>query len=220
MKKFYFTWIFVAAFGVIMALCPSCKKGEQKEEVPETLDEDYLSRFDEVEKSFNLAKFAVGKADLNDDAKAALHQLAELMKLNDEVKIRIEGHSSPEGDPGKNQHLSQQRAQAAVDYLINTEGIDASRLRAIGMGSAHIIDHNNLAANRRVEFIVIYRTSFDDYYDEYEAEAMKYAADFEKMMNENEEEYERMMRESEAEYDRMMRESEAEYDRMMRESYY
>ena len=55
------------------------------------------------------------------------------MQKHPEVKLRIVGHTSSEGDPDFNQKLSQDRAQAAVDFLIS-RGVDAIRLTAEGKG--------------------------------------------------------------------------------------
>ena len=114
----------------------------------------YLDRIEEIEKNFNAAQFELGKAELSDEAKFVLHDLAQLMEKHPELKLQLVGHTSPEGDPVKNQRLSEARAQAAVDFLIS-RGISASRLEAIGKGSSEVIDKENLEVNRRTEFIVI-----------------------------------------------------------------
>ena len=108
-----------------------------------------------LQKNFNAAQFEQGKAELNDDAKLALHDLARVMKQNPNLRLRIEGHTSSEGDEQVNQKLSQDRAQAAVDFLVNKEGIDAARLTAVGKGSSEPIDPDNLEVNRRTEFEII-----------------------------------------------------------------
>ena len=83
-----------------------------------------------------------------------MHDLAKEMQKHPEVKLRIVGHTSSEGDPTFNQKLSEERAQAAVDFLVS-RGVDISRLEAIGKGSSKPIDVSNPEANRRTEFIVI-----------------------------------------------------------------
>ena len=114
----------------------------------------YVDKIEEIEKNFNAATFIAGKADLSDDAKFVLHDLAKEMQKFPAVKLRIVGHTSAEGDPAFNQKLSQARAQAAVDFLVG-RGIDASRLEAVGKGSSEPLDVNNPEANRRTEFIVL-----------------------------------------------------------------
>ena len=80
--------------------------------------------------------------------------LEPVMEKHPELKLQLVGHTSPEGDPVKNQILSEARAQAAVDFLI-ARGIATERLEAIGKGSSELIDNQNLEVNRRTEFIVI-----------------------------------------------------------------
>lgn len=117
-------------------------------------DTVYVQQIEEIEKNFNAAKFIQGKAELSDDAKFVLHDLAKLMEKNADIRLQIVGHTSSEGDPAFNQKLSEKRAQAAVDFLVS-RGVDASRLQAQGKGSSEPIDENNPDANRRTEFIVI-----------------------------------------------------------------
>lgn len=114
----------------------------------------YVDRVEELEKSFNAAQFEQGKADLSDDAKFVLHDLAKVMEKYPEMKLRIVGHTSAEGDPDFNLKLSEARAQAAVDFLVG-RGIAVDRLTAEGNGSSQPVDVNNPEANRRTEFIVI-----------------------------------------------------------------
>lgn len=116
-------------------------------------DTVYVRQIEEIEKNFNAAQFEADKADLNDKAKFALHDLAKVMKKNPEFKVTIVGHTSAEGDADHNQKLSEARAKAAYDFLIS-EGVAADRLSYEGKGSSEPVDRNNPDANRRTEFIV------------------------------------------------------------------
>ena len=124
------------------------------ERVVTVVDTVYIQAVEDLEKNFNAAKFQVGKADLSEEAKFVLHDLAKLMEKNPDLKLRIEGHTSAEGNEAFNKKLSEARAKAAVDFLIG-RGIDADRLQYEGKGSSEPIDKENLEANRRTEFIVI-----------------------------------------------------------------
>lgn len=54
----------------------------------------------------------------------------------EELQVMIEGHASSEGPAARNLDLSQQRAQAVADWLID-QGVDPSKIRgAVGYGSA------------------------------------------------------------------------------------
>lgn len=146
--------------GVIVALClPRDEKVVEKIVEKEVIVRDtvYVKQIADIEANFNAAQFEQGKAELNDDAKLALHDLAKVMKQNEEVKLRIEGHTSAEGDDATNQALSEARAKAAVDFLVNKEGINGSRLEAVGKGSSELKDKNNPTSdvNRRTEFQIL-----------------------------------------------------------------
>ncbi len=80
------------------------------------------------------------------------------MKDHPEIKLSVEGHTDSDGDEALNQSLSEKRAQAVADHLINM-GIDGSRLTSKGWGETKPVSINNTsegkAANRRVEFVKI-----------------------------------------------------------------
>lgn len=160
------TWLWVL-IGAIVAiailailLARSCNKEPQvKETIVEKVVHDtvYLQQIEEIEDNFNAAEFEQGKADLPEAAKFVLHDLAKVMEKNPQVKLRLEGHTSAEGDADFNQKLSEARAQAAVDFLINVEGVDESRLEAVGFGSTQLKNTDDPMApeNRRTEFVVV-----------------------------------------------------------------
>jgi len=157
-------WITIAAVLIIgilaILLVRSCNKQViTQEKVVEVVVHDtvYLEQIEEIENNFNAAEFEQGKAELPEAAKFVLHDLAKVMEKNPQIKLRLEGHTSAEGDVTVNQKLSEQRAQAAVDFLVNNEGVDASRLEAVGKGSSELKNSENPMApeNRRTEFIVV-----------------------------------------------------------------
>lgn len=148
-----------ALLGLIGWLAFGNKKDPQvieKEVVKEVVVHDtvYVEQIEEIEKNFNAAQFEQGKADLNDDAKLALHDLAKVLNRNPELRLSIEGHTSSEGTEAVNQKLSEDRAQAAVDFLVNKEGIAAERLQAKGFGSSKPLNKESLEVNRRTEFVI------------------------------------------------------------------
>lgn len=157
-------WILLGLIvaGVVVALFLS--RGEKVVEVEKIVEKEvivrdtvFVQQVEQIEANFNAAQFEQGKADLNDDAKLALHDLAKVMKQNPDLKLNIVGHTSSEGDAATNQELSEKRAKAAVDFLVNKEGIDASRLNAVGKGSAEPKDPDNPTSdvNRRSEFEIL-----------------------------------------------------------------
>ena len=159
-------WICLAALAIIailiiLLLMRGCNKPEPQivevEKVVVVHDTLYIQEIEEIEKNFNAAEFVQGKADLSDGAKFVLHDLAKVLQKNPELRLRLEGHTSAEGDAAFNQKLSEARAQAAVAFLVEHEGIDAARLEAVGKGSSELKNAEDpmAAENRRTEFIVL-----------------------------------------------------------------
>lgn len=153
-------WIILALLiiGLILLLMKTCGNKEAEPKVVEKVvlvhDTLYVKQFEELEENFNAAQFEQNSAVLKDEAKFVLHDLAKLMEKNPEVKLRIVGHTSEEGDPVHNQKLSEERAKAAVDFLIE-QGISKDRLEYEGKGSSEPLEPGNHEKNRRTEFEVI-----------------------------------------------------------------
>ncbi|MGB0521378.1 MAG: OmpA family protein [Flammeovirgaceae bacterium] len=110
--------------------------------------------------SFEIAnlQFERSKATITQDSKETLNKLVEFMKVNTQVKIRINGHTDNVGSNYLNRLLSYNRANAVVAYLVKN-GISQHRLTAKGFGSTVPIADNKTtegrAKNRRVEFEVM-----------------------------------------------------------------
>ena len=102
-------------------------------------------------------KFTSGKATLDKASHPLLTKLANIAVLCSQSKISIEGHTDNLGSEAANLKLSQQRAQAVVNWLFQ-QGIAEQQLSAIGHGSQTPIADNDTeegrAMNRRIEFMV------------------------------------------------------------------
>lgn len=154
-------WVLIGAAAIIailaLLLMRSCNKEPQVvEKVVTVVDTVYVQQIEEIEKNFNAAEFEKGKIDLSDASKFVLHDLATLMGKQQQIKLKIVGHTSAEGDAKYNQKLSEGRAKAAVDFLIS-QGISEDRLQWEGKGSSELKDAANPESNvnRRTEFIVL-----------------------------------------------------------------
>ncbi len=154
--------LLIIAILIILLLMKGCQKPAEPqivevEKVVVVHDTLYIQQIAEIEKNFNAAEFQQGKADLSESAKFVLHDLAKVLEKNPELRLRLEGHTSAEGDAAFNQNLSEARAQAAIAFLVEHEGIDASRLEAVGKGSSELKNTADPMApeNRRTEFIVL-----------------------------------------------------------------
>ena len=102
-------------------------------------------------------QFVTGKADLTATSRTTLDRVAAILTASATVKAEVRGHTDSHGDAQKNLDLSQQRAQAVVDYQTQ-KGIAAGRLTAKGLGETVPVADNNTASgraqNRRVEFAI------------------------------------------------------------------
>ncbi len=102
--------------------------------------------------------FDTDKYDLNPESETELNRLFVFLTNNAAVSIEISGHTDNIGSSDHNQKLSENRAKAVYDYLIN-EGIDESRLKYAGYGDTYPIASNDSkkgrAKNRRTEFKII-----------------------------------------------------------------
>jgi len=76
---------------------------------------------------------------------------------NPDLKIFIVGHSDNKGSLDYNTDLSQRRANAVVNELVNSHGINSSRVTAKGLGFLAPVASNKTeegrAKNRRVELV-------------------------------------------------------------------
>jgi outer membrane protein OmpA-like peptidoglycan-associated protein len=105
----------------------------------------------------NEVRFQPGQATLLGGELPSVTRIAELLKEQPTLTVRVEGHTDRSGNDELNKTLSQQRAEAVKQALI-ARGVDAVRLTAEGIGSARPLADNATAAgrsqNRRVEVYV------------------------------------------------------------------
>jgi outer membrane protein OmpA-like peptidoglycan-associated protein len=99
-------------------------------------------------------QFDLASARLTPDSATVLDRLVKTLNDNPDLKIAIAGHTDSSGDPGFNKTLSKARANSVLAYLTKA-GIDASRLKAEGLGDSKPRADNATSAgrkqNRRIE---------------------------------------------------------------------
>ncbi len=102
--------------------------------------------------------FDVDKADLKDNARTNIQNLATSMKNNPDTDIMIIGHTDATGSDTYNLGLSQRRAESVRSYAL-ANGITSSRLTTTGKGESEPIADNTTdsgkAQNRRVEIVIV-----------------------------------------------------------------
>jgi OOP family OmpA-OmpF porin len=102
--------------------------------------------------------FAQGKAVVRPASKPTLMRAVKVLQDYPSISFEISGHTSSEGDKAFNDKLSQDRADAVKQWLVD-QGVDPKRLRTRGAGSDEPIADNKTYAgrekNRRIEFKVV-----------------------------------------------------------------
>ncbi|GIV54839.1 MAG: hypothetical protein KatS3mg039_1357 [Candidatus Kapaibacterium sp.] len=102
--------------------------------------------------------FETASAQLPEDV-PELEVLAQFMKNNPRVAIRVEGHTDNRGARWFNVRLSQARAESVKEYLVKKKGISPARIQTVGYGDSRPIADNatefGRALNRRTEVVII-----------------------------------------------------------------
>jgi outer membrane protein OmpA-like peptidoglycan-associated protein len=97
--------------------------------------------------------FDVGSSQLTAAASSRLGNVLSLAQTDASRHLLIEGFTDSDGDASLNQQLSEARAQAVAQWLIE-QGIDSARISAVGHGAESPVAPNdtaeNKALNRRV----------------------------------------------------------------------
>ncbi len=101
--------------------------------------------------------FATGSATIQPESTPTLKEIGRTLERYGDLRLRIEGHTDNTGSDATNQRLSQERAEAVRQYLLDTYGVAPDRLEAQGVGSAQPVADNGTKEgrqqNRRVELV-------------------------------------------------------------------
>ena len=114
----------------------------------------------ELDKSIKIENiyYDLAKWNIRQDAAEELDKLLVTLSDNPGIIVELGSHTDSRGKDKYNLDLSQKRAEAAVEYLVEN-GMDAKRLKAVGYGEGSPIVENdtdeNRAINRRVEFKIL-----------------------------------------------------------------
>ena len=87
--------------------------------------------------AFEDIHFDFDKSTLKPEAQAILKRSIQILKDNPKTKVRIAGYTSASGTDAYNQKLSERRANAVHEYLVNEGVIARDRLSTIGYGEAN-----------------------------------------------------------------------------------
>lgn len=101
--------------------------------------------------------FDTGSDRIRPESTPTLNDIGDMLKQHTDLRILIEGHTDNVGSDESNQVLSEKRAAAVRDFLINTYNIDGNRLESAGYGASKPAASNDTAEgrqqNRRVELV-------------------------------------------------------------------
>ncbi len=122
--------------------CPTTPAGR---EVDEKGCKYVLMKTVEIELKVN---FATNSSEVTDAFVSEVKDLADFMKKYADVDAKIEGHTDSRGAANYNKPLSQRRADAVKEMLVNRFGVDAGRVTTMGYGEEKPMADNDTAAGR------------------------------------------------------------------------
>ncbi|MEM9711998.1 MAG: OmpA family protein [Actinomycetota bacterium] len=112
---------------------------------------------DQLNELFSLEPilFDTGQATIRDESASTLDRAAEILVEVEGAAVSIAGHTDSQGDAEANLVLSEDRAEAVLQALVE-RGVDPGSVIAEGFGESRPIDDNTTdegrQANRRIEF--------------------------------------------------------------------
>lgn len=105
----------------------------------------------------NSILFATNSAKIESDSQGVIKEVADVLKQNNNIRIKVIGHTDSDGTPKQNMVLSQKRAESVKKELMDKYGIGENRIVTVGKGDTEPSSENSgpdeKAKNRRVEFV-------------------------------------------------------------------
>lgn len=102
--------------------------------------------------------FAVNSFDVRPGLQADMAELARSLQQYPQSVVQIVGHTDSDGDAAFNQQLSERRANAVADVLLN-QGVPFGRVQTFGRGESQPVATNltpeGKQQNRRVEIVIL-----------------------------------------------------------------
>ncbi|MFT4825319.1 MAG: OOP family OmpA-OmpF porin [Halioglobus sp.] len=156
-----------ASHASVAAVAAAPPADSDRDGVPDSQDEcpdsEYGAKVDEVgcyimiKEGHSIAlnvNFANNSSEVTSEHYAEVAKLSTFMREYPHASVMIEGHTDDRGTADYNQGLSERRAKAVADLLVNREGVDASRVSTRGYGESSPMADSSVAGyramNRRV----------------------------------------------------------------------
>ncbi len=131
--------------------CPNSSGSVSNSGCPTISDADRAT----LELAMRNIKFETANSILKTESYSILNQLVQIMTRYPNYKLKISGHTDSIGGASGNQILSEKRAKACYNYLMQ-HGVSAGRMSYVGLGETQPIADNSTKEgrklNRRVEF--------------------------------------------------------------------
>lgn len=108
--------------------------------------------------------FDIDKFQIRPDAEVELQKIIAVMKSYPEMRIDVRSHTDSRAGDAYNKILSDKRATATKDYIVDKSGISSSRISGRGYGETQLVNRcsngvdcseEEHALNRRSEFIIL-----------------------------------------------------------------
>ena len=141
--------------GMAAAYCWVHGAEEQVAVVEETVVEEVVAEPAEPVRVELDVKFDFDKAAVKAESQGDIKALADFMSQYPSTSTVVEGHTDSVGTDAYNQGLSERRANAVRDVLVNQYGVGGDRVSSVGYGESRPVADNSTsdgrAINRRVE---------------------------------------------------------------------
>jgi outer membrane protein OmpA-like peptidoglycan-associated protein len=103
-------------------------------------------------------QFPVGRSILMPGTYTVMSKVQRAIRIFGEPQVVVEGHTDSTGSDEVNEHLSQRRAEAVMEYLIANRTLTTDKIIAVGYGSVRPLASNETsqgrAINRRIDVII------------------------------------------------------------------
>ena len=135
------------------------------DELKLTKNEDPIQPGDDLAEklALNIIYFGFDQYNIREESKIELDKIVEVMNQYPQMNIEVRSHTDSFGSKQYNAMLSEKRAKATADYIIN-QGISSDRITAKGFGEDQLLNNcsdgvrcskEKHQKNRRSEFIII-----------------------------------------------------------------
>jgi len=146
---------------LVMRLEEQARAAEQLEQAKTLFTADEAEVFEQsgiIIARLTGLNFASGSAELNASTDGLFAKLRRLLSIYPGATVNIEGHTDSKGGDRLNQRLSQNRAQAVMNRIVQDSAFPPDRIAATGFGETRPIANNETEAgraqNRRIDVLI------------------------------------------------------------------